>query len=759
MYDSQTETYFPGDSVTTWQGQTLPQDSSSTDSSQTWTFNNLTLNSSREYNVYVQGASNSGFTVYDTYETFSPSDPSDTLPASALGSGWLFVGQVTLSEDDSCTTITVAHSGDTSIENVCLMQSTYTDTYNSDGSLIVEISPLGQTTTMAFNALGLPAQQQKGYDEPWLGHTTWAETTYSYDHDSELTGTAYSDFASAPSTNITASYDANGNRTSNSVSGGGYGDSGPYSGDPIISDNRVLFDGKFYYTYDAEGNVTAKFLSSDAASGGIDSSATDITIYQWDNKNELVDVQAYANYSDYATSVSDHYGPPGGATTETAIEYTYDPLGLMVSRTQIASGTDVTSRENYVYDGQNPVLVLDGSGDVTEPELYGSAVDQVLASENAGTGAVSWMLTDNQGTVRDVAQLSGDTTSVVDHLLYDSFGQLSSQTDSDYQPRFLYTGAQLDPLTNLYYNRARWYDPADGVWLSQDPLGFAAAQTNTSEYVGNSPTNGTDPSGMMTEGEALQIYNAAVANGAPLGHGSAYTQYLRNLQQAQGPPQGPNNARPVGKMAVTYYSALGDDGIYLLAHRPFVVPKPAKNLNTNRARYFAKQQAAQNAQSGGWSSIGNTFCSIGLSYYGAYEQLFGTGNANATYQEAYDRGIFGQTDNADGWVYYGTRAGVGFAAAGVILYGVLEISGALGLTELNSVPLSQVPRQAVIEVWTWTMRLRAPSAPMDAETEALEDFTNPARGDWQMWEPPEPPEPPETGYDGWLPPEDQFPGG
>ena len=29
------------------------------------------------------------------------------------------------------------------------------------------------------------------------------------------------------------------------------------------------------------------------------------------------------------------------------------------------------------------------------------------ASENASTGAVNWLLTDNQGTVRDVAQYKG----------------------------------------------------------------------------------------------------------------------------------------------------------------------------------------------------------------------------------------------------------------------------------------------------------------------------------------------------------------
>ncbi len=36
------------------------------------------------------------------------------------------------------------------------------------------------------------------------------------------------------------------------------------------------------------------------------------------------------------------------------------------------------------------------------------------------------------------------------------------------------------------------------MWLSQDPAGFAAGDSNLYRYVGNSPTNATDPSGLQT---------------------------------------------------------------------------------------------------------------------------------------------------------------------------------------------------------------------------------------------------------------------
>jgi len=109
--------------------------------------------------------------------------------------------------------------------------------------------------------------------------------------------------------------------------------------------------------------------------------------------------------------------------------------------------------------------------------------------------------------VRDVAQYNSTTgtTSVVDHLIFDSFGQLSGQvsggsyyagpTTLSTTPRFGYASMRLDFASGLSYDNARWYDPANGNWLSQDPLGFAAGDTNTSRYCGNSPTNATDPSG------------------------------------------------------------------------------------------------------------------------------------------------------------------------------------------------------------------------------------------------------------------------
>lgn len=46
-----------------------------------------------------------------------------------------------------------------------------------------------------------------------------------------------------------------------------------------------------------------------------------------------------------------------------------------------------------------------------------------------------------------------------------------------------------------YYYRARYYDPALGRFLSEDPIGFKSQDTNFYRYVFNNPLKHTDPSG------------------------------------------------------------------------------------------------------------------------------------------------------------------------------------------------------------------------------------------------------------------------
>jgi RHS repeat-associated protein len=72
------------------------------------------------------------------------------------------------------------------------------------------------------------------------------------------------------------------------------------------------------------------------------------------------------------------------------------------------------------------------------------------------------------------------------------------ESDDGFTIAFGFTGVYFDTATSLNYHRNRWYDPAIGKWITEDPISFAAGDTNLFRYVSNSPTNLTDPSGLAS---------------------------------------------------------------------------------------------------------------------------------------------------------------------------------------------------------------------------------------------------------------------
>ena len=116
-----------------------------------------------------------------------------------------------------------------------------------------------------------------------------------------------------------------------------------------------------------------------------------------------------------------------------------------------------------------------------------------------------WLISDHEGSVRRVINSGGGSLGDV---AYDSFGNVTiasgtqlpavATTPAKAGSLFGYAGSVYDVTTGLSYMNARYYDPASGRFLSEDPLGFAAGDTNLYRYVGNNPVNATDPTGLAT---------------------------------------------------------------------------------------------------------------------------------------------------------------------------------------------------------------------------------------------------------------------
>jgi RHS repeat-associated protein len=273
---------------------------------------------------------------------------------------------------------------------------------------------------------------------------------FIYDARDQLLGIDHSN-----QTDETYGYDDNGNRTTT-----GY-QTGP--------NNQLLSDATYTYAYDQEGKRTSR----------INISTGEVTDYTWDYRNRLTGVTVRS-----------------GSVVTRQVDYTYDSFDSRITKVidLDGAGAEGATTERYAYDGQHIAMVFDGQGNQAERYLHGPAVDQVLAGEV--NGQTHWMLADHQGSIR---QITDDAGNLLNQIDYDSYGNITSQSNPSVTFRFGYTGREWDGETGQYYYRARYYDPSVGQFISQDPIGFSAGDANLYRYVGNSPTNRIDPSGLQME--------------------------------------------------------------------------------------------------------------------------------------------------------------------------------------------------------------------------------------------------------------------
>ncbi|MFN7874424.1 MAG: RHS repeat-associated core domain-containing protein, partial [Pirellula sp.] len=264
------------------------------------------------------------------------------------------------------------------------------------------------------------------------------------------------------------SYDANGNPTNRAG-----------KTTQIGTWNRLLDDGDFTYQYDAEGRTTGR---TSKTTGQTES-------YVWNRRGQLTQIDVHSNAA--RTNLTGQ------------VNYSYDPTGRRTSvrnQTGIGSGSYAQSVDYLMSDGDQVGQILGATGQTTRRFRYGIGVDSVLSEQRFSGSTASnpeYQLTDHLGTVRGVAQrTTGVNAVVVNTLQYDSFGKLISQSNASKQPYHGFAGRDIEPVGGLTYNRNRYYSTQTGRFISQDPIGFNAGDENLYRYVGNSPTNATDPTGL-----------------------------------------------------------------------------------------------------------------------------------------------------------------------------------------------------------------------------------------------------------------------
>ena len=182
------------------------------------------------------------------------------------------------------------------------------------------------------------------------------------------------------------------------------------------------------------------------------------------------------------------------------IRFSYNGDGIRVGKNVNGNA------EKYLYDtGNHVVLEVDENGEQTAENIYGIYNIARVIGNNSYT-----YLHNGHG---DVVALVDSEENVVNRYTYDAFGVVITETETVDNP-FRYASYWYDSETGLYYLMARYYNPVNGRFLSEDP---ARDGYNWYVYCNNNPLIYVDPNGQfIITTTALVIIGLATA-GAVVG--------------------------------------------------------------------------------------------------------------------------------------------------------------------------------------------------------------------------------------------------
>jgi len=391
----------------------------------------------------------------------------------------------------------------------------------------------------AYNARGLNTYSKK---ETWDdGEKTTRIDKYEYDKSGQMTS-----FLDEDGQKQFINYTPNGNQQGTGI--------GAY--------NRLLNDGKHAYAYDAEGNLTERWTFVEDSSTEVET----LEIFAWDHHNRLTGHWMYetvaegtpdsverACSSDSAVSAYFETTADGSEyLAKTRTYYAYDVHNQLIGNWTYEgnTGDPVETYFTVPHQGHRSIEYaefeasetdmkedFDGSGEKSEEKtnvqstvrrMYGTQVDQLLAADwnftVAGAKADGtdytahrniWTLNDHQGSLHRIVEMtSGGSVKYNKLFKMNRFGE--PETEIRYASPIVsfYAGRDYDYQTEMYQNRARWYDPVAKRFISEDPIGFAAGDTNLYRYAANSPANATDPTGnFLITGTILGIATVLTLTG------------------------------------------------------------------------------------------------------------------------------------------------------------------------------------------------------------------------------------------------------
>ena len=162
-------------------------------------------------------------------------------------------------------------------------------------------------------------------------------------------------------------------------------------------------------------------------------------------------------------------------------------------RIQKVDGDETT---NYYYQNGVVAYTTDANGEQNSQNLIGTD-GNVLATERFQQNATQYYLY-NKDIQESTSSLVKEDGSADATYQYTDFGETTIQGDDQAKNEVCYTGGIYDQSTGLYYLNARYYNPEDGRFMTEDSYRGEIMNPETGHlyvYCANNPVNYVDPSG------------------------------------------------------------------------------------------------------------------------------------------------------------------------------------------------------------------------------------------------------------------------
>ena len=291
--------------------------------------------------------------------------------------------------------------------------------------------------------------------------------SYTYDTLGRLTKTVTTDHNKDDKTKtVTYTYDNVGNRLKEDD--GTTTTSYTYNGlDQLktsTKEKRTAVDEVRQYSYDANGNQTDV---KNTKTGQTES-------YTYDAENRLSKVSVTDKDGKTAVIQQNHYNGDG-------------------QRIQKVEGSKTT---NYYYQDGVVSYTTDGENSQTSQNLIGTD-GNILATQRYGSDHTDYLLynKDIQGSSTSLVKENGSADATYQ---YTDFGETTINGDNKVENEVCYTGGIYDQSTGLYYLNARYYNPEDGRFVTEDTYRGETNEPDTQNlyvYCADNPVNYVDPSG------------------------------------------------------------------------------------------------------------------------------------------------------------------------------------------------------------------------------------------------------------------------